>query len=179
MGRAKIYPICATALIAACVTGAYFFVAHEPETDFAAAYSHRSTGNLVENAYRKWVSKHEQTAGDGNVTLALGWSKAFSKDFTRARGKITLDLIKGQVSAHVVGLKNQDVTDVWLVDNQPGKGRSAKPEPGDRLLWVGTLEHDGNNATLTAELGPVFEDFQVDVAVVTRSGKDPTEPSVL
>jgi len=179
MRGAKIFPIIVVAVVAACFTGAYLFVAHEPEPDFAAAYGYEDTGSQLDAAYAKWVRQHEQKGGDENVSLALGWSKAFSKEFTRARGRINLNLIKGSVSVRVLGIENQDVTDVWLVDNQPGPGRSANPEHGDKLLWVGTLEHSEDKAVLAAELGAAFEDFEVDVVVVTQPGRDPTEPGVL
>jgi len=83
------------------------------------------------------------------------------------------------VTVEVQGLDDQAISDVWLINNQPGPGHSAAPDPADHLLWIGTLKHSGDRATLSVQLGDVFEDFEVDLVAITSSGKDPTTAGVL
>ncbi len=153
----------------------YFFPAKEPRPDAAPAYARlaKARASKLEAAYTKWVARHERNGGDQNIVLSLAWSKAFSKEFTSAHGHVKLDLIDGSVSVQVQGIGDSDISDVWLVDNQPGSSHSAAPEPGDNMLWVGTLQRSGEYASLNAEIGNVFEDLEVDLVAVTQSGKDP------
>ena len=150
-----------------------------PQLDSASAFAHGGTANRLEAAYAKWIARHEKNGGDHNVVVNLGWSKSYSKKFTRARGRAKLDLIKGDATIEVQGLDDQAISDVWLIDNQPGPGHSAAPDPADHLLWIGTLKHSRDRATLSVQLGDVFEDFEVDLVVITGSGKDPTTDGVL
>jgi len=171
VGLVTVFAVC---LFASCIH-------HEerPQLDSASAFAHGGTANRLEAAYAKWIARHEQNGGDHNVVVNLGWSKSYSKKFTRARGRARLDLIKGHATIEVQGLDDQATSDVWLIDNQPGPGHSAAPDPADHLLWIGTLKHSGDRATLSVQLGDVFEDFEVDLVAITGSGKDPTIDGVL
>jgi len=171
VGLVTVFAVC---LFASCVH-------HEerPQLDSASAFAHGGTANRLEAAYAKWTARHEQNGGDHNVVVNLGWSKSYSKKFTRARGRAKLDLIKGHVTIEVQGLDDQAISDVWLIDNQPGRGHSAAPDPADHLLWIGTLKRSGDRATLSVQLGDVFKDFEVDLVAITGSGKDPTIDGVL
>ena len=175
----KILTLLIVTALTAYLGADYFIPAQKPDPDFANAYARLGKANKLESAYAKWVSQHERNGGDHNVMFGLGWSKAYSKEFARARGQAQVNLIDGTVTVIVDGLEDPKISDVWLVDNKPGPGHSAAPDPGDDMIWVGTLERSGEKATLHAELGNVFEDFEVDVVAVTRSGKDPSEAGVL
>ena len=122
---------------------------------------------------------HEQNGGDHNVVIALGWSPAYSKDYTSAKGTARLDLVEGTLSVEVRDLEDPAILDVWLVDNVQGPGRSAMPEPGDDMIRVGTLEPDGNKATLRLHLGSSLDQFEVDQVVVARVGGSPDSTGVL
>src|SRR5260370_30031842 len=89
------------------------------------------------DAYETWRAAHEENGGDKNVDVVLRWHKALSSQTTAARGMAHLDLIEGSVSVELEGLKELGAVDVWFVDNVEGPGRSVKPEPGDRFLYVG------------------------------------------
>jgi len=65
----------------------YFFPAKEPRPDFASVYARLGKANKLEASYAKWVARHEQNGGDHNVVFGLGWSKAYSKEFSRTRGQ--------------------------------------------------------------------------------------------
>jgi cytochrome c peroxidase len=134
----------------------------------------------VRTLYRTWVASHERRGGDRRVPVSLGYFKGLSVEYTRARGLATLDLIGGSVSVEVSGLPVETISDLWLVDNRPGPGRSTRPEPGDGMLYIGSLTGDGSMATLEAAVAEgTFEHFVVDTVVIARSGEDPVEGPVL
>jgi len=178
----KYYKIVVVGLVtvfAVCLLASCGHHDERPQLDSASAFAHGGTANRLEAAYAKWIARHEKNGGDHNVVVNLGWSKSYSKKFTRARGRAKLDLIKGDVTIEVQGIDDQAISDVWLIDNQPGPGHSAAPDPADHLLWIGTLKHSGDRATLSVQLGDVFEDFEFDLVAITGSGKDPTIDGVL
>jgi len=126
----KLLTILIVTALAAYLGSTYFFPAQEADPDFAHAYARLGKANKLEAAYAKWVARHEKNGGDHNIVFGLGWSKAYSKEFARARGQAQVNLIEGTVTVSVHGLKGQDISDVWLVDNQPGPGHTAAPNPG-------------------------------------------------
>jgi len=152
----------------------------------------------VQDAYRDWVAARDprefQNPG-AVIEVALSWSKGLSKEFSSSSGRATLDLASGEVEVEVDGLANADVSEVWLVDNQDGPGRSVQPEPGDEFLRVGTLEGalspsplgvgpqrqqgDGGKRRVRAALGGAFDDFEVDLVMVARRGQPPDAAGVL
>ncbi len=82
------------------------------QLDSASAFAHRGTANRLEAAYARWIARQEKNGGDHNVVVNLGWSKSYSKKFTRARGRAKLDLIKGDVTIEVQGLDDQAISEV-------------------------------------------------------------------
>lgn len=128
--------------------------------------------NKLERAYLAWQDQHLVNGGDGNVLLGLGWSKAYSPEFTEARGVARLDLFTGLVDIHIEGRGEQDLSDVWIVENVPGEGRSDRPEQGDRAIFVGTLspEQDGV-LQLQAHVGSALAEMVPDAVVVSPAGK--------
>jgi len=145
----------------------------------AEAYGVRGA-EKVKMAYADWVKQHDVNGGDRNVTIALGYWKSLSAEYTRASGLAKLDLIDGSASVTVSGLPPGQQWDVWLVDNRPGPRQSVKPEPADAMVRVGRLVSDGDSARLDAKLGPsAFQQFHVDLVVVTRADGDPVTTGLL
>jgi cytochrome c peroxidase len=141
--------------------------AHKP------AVAYLGSAEKLHAAYTRWAADHEAQGGDRHVTFALGWSKGLSAEFTEAVGLARLDLIGGSISVEVRGLPETIPSEVWLVDNQPGAGRSVKPEPGDKTLFVGRLRAADGVSRLEAQLGPrALAEFEVDLVVVARPGGD-------
>ena len=58
------------------------------------------------------------------------------------------------VSSSVSLLPLADAFDLWLVDNQPGPGRSTLADFGDGLKKVGTYAVVGGRHRLSVSLGP-------------------------
>ena len=139
-----------------------------------------SIGNVdtVLTAYEKWKAGYSRHGGDRDFVLALGHSKGLSNEFTRARGKMTLDLNDGSLSVQVKGLNKQKDYDFWLI--QDHAAGTAAPEADDRMLRVGTLEHRGERSVLTTMLDRVnLRGFEIDQVALTRSGKRPEEAGLL
>ena len=133
----------------------------------------------LRSAYELWRSDRESREDAASVDVALGWSKGLSREFTRAHGWAKFDLDSGDVSVELEGLPPSGF-DFWLVDNQPGAGRSAAPEPGDDFIRVGSFRSDGSPVHLTRRLdGGELRDFEIDLAVVSPTGRDPGESGLL
>ncbi|HKB14497.1 MAG TPA: hypothetical protein VKF62_00445, partial [Planctomycetota bacterium] len=169
------------AALALAGTSYLAFLAPAPEAATEGSRPTPAVGSEenVRAAFSKWVAKHERAGGDRNVVLGLGWSKALSKEYTKASGRVRLDLLDGAVSVEARGLP-EGVSEVWLVDNIDRPGDSCAPEVGDAFIRVGSLAREGEVARLQADLGDdTFAKFDVDVVVVARDGKGPVSGGVL
>ncbi|HKY43418.1 MAG TPA: hypothetical protein VJM50_10010, partial [Pyrinomonadaceae bacterium] len=128
--------------------------------------------------YKAWEAKYVKNGGDRNMVMSLGWFKGLSTEKTKAAGQVTLNLIDGIVSVQTEGLSKREAWDFWLIDNGPGS--PVSPDAEDAMVRVGSLKHEGNLAKLEANLGSkAFVDFDPDLYVVTRAGRNPAEESVL
>ncbi len=118
-----------------------------------------TTGNVrtLEAAYDRWAATYTLSGADQQLVLPLVCSKGLSAEFTRAHGQAKFDLIDGSVSVTVSGLPEEATYDVWLIDNRPGPGHSVKPEPGDALVRLGSLQHAADTATFQADLAEVID----------------------
>jgi cytochrome c peroxidase len=131
-------------------------------------------------AYNRWKATATQHGAEQHVVLLLRYSKGLSATFTRANGQARLDLVDGTVTVEVSGLPEAEAFDVWLIDNRPGPGHSVKPEPGDAMIHLGSLQHEAGVATLQANLSlDSLTDFQLDLVVVVRAGAAPGEAGLL
>ena len=150
----------------------------DPETQTATT----GVGDVdtLEANYRAWETDYENAGGDRNIILPIGWFKGLSTEPTDASGLVKLNLIDGVVSVKAKGLSPSQSWDVWLIDNRSGAGRTVLPEPGDDLMRLGTLNNDGKVAMLETNPGSdAFANFEVDLVVITRTGKQPAEERVL
>lgn len=129
----------------------------------------------VARLYDEWMDRYEAAGGDRNVRVGLGYSKGLSTEHRSAQGAAHLDLLDGQVEVEISGLT--ETTEVWLVDNQPGPGKSVVPEAGDDMVPLGSLDAQGR---LRASLGDdFFQTFELDLVVVSRAGETPVDDRLL
>ena len=156
-----------------------------PEDDLAAAAPKNPLRALIaqqsnlELFYLGWQKSYLARGGDRNIEIPVAWTESLSTEPSEAHGQVHLDLIDGAIRAEVRGLKGQPA-DLWLVDNQEGPGMTVRPEPGDRMLRIGRLQTQGGAATVSAGLVPgVFRDFELDLVVVSPSGRTPAESRIL
>lgn len=134
----------------------------------------RSTLSL---AYQDWERGYEARGGDREVHVNLAWDRGLSAATTAARGWAKLDLLDGTVAALVRGLDAP--ADLWLVDNRPGPAMDSRPQAGDGIVRLGRLA-GAPDARLRVRLGDrFFDDFELDLVVVTPAGMRPEEAGLL
>jgi hypothetical protein len=92
-----------------------------------------------------------------------------------ASGLATLDLNTGNVTATLNNVPSGSNFDLWFVKNVTG-GTMA-PEATDQMIKVGKFSTKGNSRTLSVSIGTDVA-FDLDLVVVTRSGKKPTESRI-
>jgi hypothetical protein len=128
--------------------------------------------------YKAWEAKYLENGGDRNVVMSMGYFKGLSTETTNASAQVTLNLIDGIVSVKAEGLSKKESWDFWLIDN--GAGSSVTPDAEDAMVRVGSLKHGTKFANLEANLGSeAFVNFDPDLYVVTRAGKNPAEERIL
>jgi cytochrome c peroxidase len=149
----------------------------EPASPLKALVARQSNLALL---YDDWQERYLTAGGDRRVVVGLGWARGLSTEPSSASGRAEIDMVGGTVKVSVDYL--DAAADAWLVDNQPGAGRSALPEPGDHLRHIGRLlpRGDGSPVTATAALGAgFFRDFELDLVVVSRAGSTPADNRLL
>lgn len=137
----------------------------------------RGSLSNLQKTYDRWAKAYSVAEPAGPV-VTLSWTKGLSREFSQAKGIAQFNLEKGIVSVRIKGLEDSTASDVWLVDNQPGPGRSVLPEEGDRMVNLGSLKFDGNNAWLDGQIAEL-SDFKVDLVVVARRDGSPGRGGVL
>jgi cytochrome c peroxidase len=133
----------------------------------------------LDQAYQKWASGYSKIDRPG-PTIGLTWNKGLSTEFSKAKGIAQIDLTTATVSINISGLEDEAVSEVWLVDNQQGLNRTIRPEPGDTVLHIGSLNFDKDNATLEKQLDKAaLASTEADWIVLTRKGSSPLQGGVL
>lgn len=139
----------------------------------------KSNALNLKRTYERWKAEYSASSPPGPV-ISLAWNKGLSCEFTKAKGIAEINLERGSVSVRIKGLEDQNISEVWLVDNMAGEGRSIMPEQGDKFIHVGSLQFDGKNSGLYRKIDPMqLHDFEVNWIVVTRSDSDPYPKGVL
>jgi hypothetical protein len=136
----------------------------------------RASVGALQGTYERWSEAYRATNPPGPV-VALAYNRGLSTEFSDGRGIAQIDLAKQTISVRIANLDPQ-ITDVWLVDNQPGEGRSVVPEPGDIMVKVGSLKFEKGYAWLDAKVEQLSK-MVVDMVVVARSDQDPGQKGVL
>ena len=131
----------------------------------------------LQATYRRWSQTYAASAPAGPV-VTLQWTRGLSRTHSDAKGIAQMNLRNRILNVRIKGLEDVDTTDVWLVENRPGDGRSVLPEPGDRMIKAGALTFANGNAWLDAQVDELA-DFQVDLVVVARRGGEPGKDAVL
>lgn len=166
-------------LMIACALPVLFFsgkTSSEPESSTAGlGLSSVETFNAN---YKAWEAQYVKSGGDRNLVLAMGWFKGLSTGQSRASGVARLNLIDGVISVEINGLSQEEGWDLWMIDSVAGS--SIMPEPDDAMRRLGSLGFDGKLAKYDANLGSdTFASFDMDLIVVTKAGKNPTEDRTL
>jgi len=161
--------------------GGYSLVAILPWSSTEPQVVVEATGigssSTLKVAYDNW-SKTYSSANPKGPVLTMQWTRGLSTEFSRAKGIAQLDMEKGMVSVRIKGLENPETSDVWLVDNLAGAGRSLLPEEGDNMVKVGSLQFDGEKAWLDGKVANLAN-FSVDMIVLVKRDGNPTKDGVL
>jgi len=171
-------------IVASILTGVLFNifsgVPHTPPDHLKDIGLAQIGGNKIDYAYQRWAARHEAQGGDHNVVVRLGSIPWLSVDIAPASGVARFDLVDGKVALEVTGLPVNETFDVWLVDNLPAPGHSTKPDFGDDMIALGTLQHTQGSHRLDRILeSRTFESFHIDLVVITPSGGNPVEAALL
>jgi len=148
-----------------------------PEQDTVKEVAGIGTADNLNTTYKRWSTAYAETKPKGPV-LTMLWTRGLSQQFSKAKGIAQLDLENESISVRIKGLEGSDVSDVWLVDNLPGDGRSVIPEQGDNMVKVGSLQFDGDKAWLDAKVKDL-SNFQVDMIVLASRDGQPGKDGVL
>jgi len=176
LARWKIF--CLLGMLCAAVVSSFEFSASAPAP--TSPYSGLQQFSKLDRLYRAFVESHERAGGDHRVVLSLAPSRAYSDQFSRGGGVAYLDLIDGAIELQVTGFDSETPLSAWLVDNQPGAGRSAQPEEGDRMIDLGRLSFNGSRWESTLQLDrDAFVKFEVDQVVITDEGLRPSTGGLL
>jgi len=133
----------------------------------------------LKRAYERWVAEYSSSSPPGPA-ISLVWMKGLSGDFTKAKGIAEINLEKGSVRVRIKGIDDHNISEVWLVDNMAGPGRSIMPEPGDKMIHAGSLQFEGVDSWLYRKIDPMqLHDFEVNWVVVARRDGDPFREGVL
>jgi hypothetical protein len=145
-----------------------------------------STGTPTEDgladAFDTFINVFAPNDFDANFRIGYGYHPGLSTEKVSvpgagtANGNATLNLNTGHVTASLNNVPDGRDFDLWLVKNE--KGGTMAPESCDSMLKVGTFSSGGNFRTLDVNIG---EDviFDLDLIVVTKAGKKPTESRIV
>jgi cytochrome c peroxidase len=140
------------------------------------------TEDGLSDAFDTFINEFAPNDFDANYRIGYGYHPGLSTDKVSApgstalaSGSATLNLNTGDVTATLNNVPDGKDFELWLVKNQPG-GTMA-PETTDSMLKVGKFSSGGNFRTLTVNIGDGVI-FDMDLIVVTKAGKKPTESRI-
>lgn len=120
--------------------------------------------------YLNWRAQYEQNHGAETLTLALGFSRAFSDEVTPANGQAQLNLLSGQLDVRIKGLAEHKSYDFWLVG---GKNDTVQKK-------IGTFTSQGGQTVFTAQLArEALQHFAIDRVAITPAGQISATPAIL
>ena len=130
------------------------------------------TAQSEEPLFTRWAADYAKHDTYTKTPIHLGFSRALSKRFTKAVGRVEINFETGQVTVAVENLDappEGSVYEVWLVENIPGLRNSAAidlGDDGDQIIKLGVLPPNGSLArTVDTEK---LARFEVDMAAVMR-----------
>ena len=172
----------AAALASVCIvaTGGLFLypaAVTVPDVPYGAQFD---GARALDARYAKWALNYTEAGGQDRITLALGYSKGLSSEYSKAKGQFHLNLQNGAVDVQVGGLPDGQAYDVWAIDNRPGPGRSVQPEDGDRMIRLGRLHEAAGDRRLDGSLAAAKNSgFQIDLVAVVPEDQHPSNAGLL
>ncbi len=134
------------------------------------------------DAFDTFISTFAGVDLDANFHIGYAFHPGLSTDKVTgpsgalASGQATLDMNTGRVTATLNNVPTGANFDLWFVKNVAGG--TVAPESTDQMVKVGKFSTTGGaNRTLDVSIG-IDVVFDLDLIVVTRTGKKPTESRV-
>jgi hypothetical protein len=138
------------------------------------------TDGLAE-AYTSFVNTFTSIDGDSQFRIGYAFHPGLSTEKVKgpggalASGQATLSMNTGDLSATLNNVPANGNFELWLVKNVAGG--TVAPEAADQMVKVGKFPSGGNFRQLNVNIG-IDIAFDLDLIVVTRAGKKPTESRV-
>jgi cytochrome c peroxidase len=135
----------------------------------------------LSDAFTTFVNLFSNGSMSSLYRVSLGFHPGLSterlvgREGVVASGQAVLNMNSGQVTATLSNVPRGANFELWLVKNAPGG--TVAPEAADEMLKVGKFSAKGATRTLDAAIG--FDVlFDLDLVIVTRAGKKPTESRI-
>lgn len=122
----------------------------------------------------RWANEYTEQDMEAKTPIPLNFSRAFSSQFTKARGKAELDFRAGRISVEVDGLDEPADGahyEVWLVDHVESANNTAAielGEKGDRILNLGAISITGSMQAAVEQ--KTLAGLRVDMAAIMQVG---------
>jgi hypothetical protein len=78
----------------------------------------KASVSTLQKTYEAWAEGYKGTDPAGPVVTVM-WNRGLSSEYSPAKGIAQLDLAQNKISVRITGLFDTNISDVWLVDNQP------------------------------------------------------------
>lgn len=161
-----------------------FNLSNTKETNKTEPFTGMADVNAFMVGYKRWAANYKSQGGDKYLKIPVASVRGLSTE-NKGFGWVTIDLSNGSISAEIGNLDETRSWDIWLVNNA-SKKKSVKPEIGDQLFNVGTLNNkevfedtpEGKNRYIVSELNTevsplMVNHIDIDLVVVTETGKTP------
>ncbi|MFU8788274.1 MAG: hypothetical protein ACNA7G_04540 [Methylobacter sp.] len=124
-----------------------------------------NAGHLVV-AYERWKASLDHHQGGENLSIALRFSKAFSKQKNQARALVNINLANGSLTAQAQGLESAKVYSLWLLAGSDNKAQPASEQA------LGELHFSGDHHSLKTQLDrQALQGFYIKRIVLTETGQ--------
>ncbi|NOT85888.1 MAG: hypothetical protein HOP02_14155 [Methylococcaceae bacterium] len=164
------------ALIALLVTGILTGLYQQllaPNFNQPRVTGHGNPATLTQH-YLNWKAAYERNNGAEVLTLALGFSRAFSDEATPASGNAQLNLLNGNLNVTIQGLAQGKTYAFWLV------GGNSITKPDSVQKKIGTFSSTGEQTTFTAQLErEALQNFAINRVTITPAEQATASPAIL
>jgi cytochrome c peroxidase len=160
--------------LAGCVEGG-----EGQEEGISSDESALTTEDGLAEAYGIFQQTFVQERRDVDFRIGFGRNPALETEVVAiggvaASGGVTIGFGDGHIRAQLNHVPDAASFDLWFVKNNPGTGKSIKPETGDTMVKVGTFTNNSSNFKLLDVVAPATTlHFDLDLVVITRKDKNP------
>ena len=166
----------AVALLAGSGLLSQFDISTQSTSTSPPAIGVGQVANVID-AYANWKAGLDHVAVERQLSLPLGYWKGLSTELSGARGSLRIDLDRGIASVEVSGVPSGHAYDLWLVDSRDD---SSPVSTAGHRVRLGSLLPQGDAVSLTTSLAArVPTGFELDMAVITRTGVRPEDGGLL